>query len=197
MANDTKERMLEAALGIFARDGYAGANIKDMAEAVGLVKSAFYKHYSGKEEIWDCVVEWMSAYYEERFGSRKNPPPIPKSTAELEALTLRQLDFTVHDEKVVMTRKLLMTEQFRDEKIAKLASEHFGEGLEGMFTVIFSGMMENGSLEACDPAMLAFIYTATISSLVHLCDREPEKEAEAFDKAVAFIRHFCETYGRK
>ena len=195
MSNDTKDRILEAALEIFSHDGYAGANLKDIAGAVGVVKSGFYRHYTSKEEVWDAVLNEMERYYAERFGSSENLPAIPRSTDELKTLTLRMLDFTMHDEKIIMTRKILLTEQFRDARVRGLATEHFGAGLEALFTKIFSGMMENGSIKRGDPAMLAFAYTAPISTLVQLCDREPERQEEVMAKIKAFVEHFILTYG--
>ena len=195
MANSTKERILEAALEIFARDGYAGANLKDIAGAVGVVKSGFYRHYASKEELWDAVLNEMEHYYAARFGSPENLPAIPKSTDELKTLTLRMLDFTMHDEKIIMTRKILLTEQFRDARACALATRHFGAGLEAIFAYIFAGMMENGSLRRSDPAMLAFAYSAPISSLVQLCDREPELYEEVMEKIEAFVEHFICIYG--
>ena len=195
MSNDTKDRIPEAALEIFSRDGYAGANLKDIAEAVGVVKSGFYRHYAGKEELWNAVLDDMERYYAERFGSSDNMPAIPQSTDELKVLTLRMLDFTMHDEKIIMTRKILLIEQFRDARVCALATKHFGSGLEAIFTKIFAGMMENGSLGRRDPAMLAFAYSAPISTQVQLCDREPERYEEVMKKIDAFIEHFICTYG--
>ena len=110
-------------------------------------------------------------------------------------LTMRLVDFTVHDEKVVKTRKLLSIEQFRDERARSLATQHFLTGLTEMFTPIFAGMMDRGLLRRDDPAMLAFAYTAPIAVLIHLCDREPEKTDAALAQAEAFSRHFAKTYG--
>ena len=45
--------------------------------------------------------------------------------------------------------------------------------------------------------MLAFAYTAPISALIHLCDREPEKTVDAIRKIEAFSRHFIATCGVK
>ena len=195
MANDTKDRILKAALEIFSRDGYAGANLKDIVEAVGVVKSGFYRHYASKEELWNAILDEMERYYAERFGSSDHMPVIPQSTDELKTLTLRMLDFTMHDEKIIITRKILLTEQFRDARVRALATKHFGTGLEAIFAKLFAGMMENGSLGRGDPAMLAFAYTAPISTLVQLCDREPEKEPEILQQIEAFVRHFICVYG--
>jgi hypothetical protein len=43
--------------------------------------------------------------------------------------------------------------------------------------------------------MVAFAYTAPISALIHLCDREPEKTEEAIAQVEAFSRHFVKIYG--
>ena len=45
MANDTKERILAAALEMFSKTGYTGTNIRELSASLGLVKSGVYKHY--------------------------------------------------------------------------------------------------------------------------------------------------------
>ena len=195
MAKDTKERILTAALDMFSQNGYAGTNIRELAASVGLVKSSTYKHFESKEEIWNALLDEMIAYYGERFGSTEHLPPVPDSLEKLVQMTMRLVDFTVHDEKVIKTRKLLTIEQFRDDRARALATKHFLTGLTEMFTRIFSGMMDKGLLRRDDPAMVAFAYTAPISALIRLCDREPEKNGEAIAQAEAFSRHFIKVYG--
>ena len=195
MARDTKERILAAALEMFSQNGYAGTNIRELTASLGLVKSAMYRHFESKEEIWNALLDEMIAYYAERFGSPEHLPPVPDSLEALVAMTMRMVDFTIHDERIIMTRKLLTIEQVRDERARDLATKHFLTGLKEMFTHVFSGMMENGLLRRDDPAMLAFAYTAPISVLIHLCDREPEKTDDAIAQIEAFSRHFIKTYG--
>ena len=195
MAKDTKERILDAALEMFSKKGYEATNVRDITASLGIVKSGAYKHYASKEEIWNALLDRMIAYYDERFGSSEHLPPVPDSLEALVILTMQQVNFTVHDEKIVMTRKVLTLEQFRDERARGLATKHFLTGLTEMFTALFSGMMDKGLLRRDDPAMLAFAYTAPISALIHLCDREPEKTEEAIARIEAFSRHFIKTYG--
>ncbi|MBO4220793.1 MAG: helix-turn-helix transcriptional regulator, partial [Clostridia bacterium] len=54
MANDTKERILAAALEMFSKNGYAGTNIRELTASLGLVKSGVYKHFESKEAIWNA-----------------------------------------------------------------------------------------------------------------------------------------------
>jgi len=194
MAKDTKERILAAALDMFSQKGYDGTNIRELASSLGLVKSALYRHFESKEAIWNALLDEMIAYYGARFGSAEHLPPVPDSREGLVKLTMALADFTIHDEKVVKTRKLLTIEQFRDERARDLATKHFLTGLTDMFTPLFAGMMDKGLLRRDDPAMLAFAYTAPISALIHLCDREPERTAAALARIEAFSRHIIETH---
>ena len=190
MAKETKERILAAALELFSQNGYAGTNIRELSASLGLVKSGVYKHFESKEAIWNALLDEMVAYYGEHFGSPEHLPPVPDSTEELTEMTMRMVDFTVRDERVVMTRKVLTLEQFRDARARELATKHFLTGLTDMFTGIFAGMMEKGLLRKDDPSLLALAYTAPISALIHRCDREPEKTEEAMAQIRAFSRHF-------
>ena len=195
MAKDTKERILAAALDLFSQNGYAGTNIRELSESLGLVKSAMYRHFESKDAIWNTLLDELIAYYEARFGSTEHLPPVPDSLEELVTMTMRMVNFTIHDEKVVKSRKLLSIEQFRDERARDLATKYFLTGLKDMFTQIFAGMMDKGLLRRDDPAMLAFAYTAPISALIHLCDREPEKTDEAMAQVEAFSRYYIKVHG--
>ena len=110
MAKDTKERILALAMDKFSQKGYDGTNIRELTASLGLVKSAMYRHFGSKEEIWNALLDEMIAYYGARFGSAEHLPPVPDSPEGLVALTMGMVDFTIHDEKVVKTRKLLSIE---------------------------------------------------------------------------------------
>lgn len=109
-------------------------------------------------------------------------------------LTVRMVNFTVRDERIVMMRKVSVPEQFRDERAKELATKHVLTGLIEMFTHVFRGMTDRGLLRVDAPKMLAFAYTEPISALIHLCDREPERTDEAIAQIEAFGRHFTEVY---
>ena len=194
MAKDTKSRILDAALVRFSEKGYEGTNIREVAESLGLGKSSLYRHFISKEEIWNTLIDELIRYYEERFGSVENLPPIPQTAEELRSMTMRLINFTIHDEKIIRIRKILLTEQFRDDRVCELATRYFHANLEEMFAKIFSGMMDRGILKKDDPGILAFSYTAPISSLVQLHDREPKREREIMEKLEQFITHFISVY---
>ena len=151
MENTTRERILDEALVSFAANGYKGTNLRDLAAGLGLSKSALYKHYASKEEIWNVMIDRLESYYSERFGSPESIPETPGSCDELYEMTMQMLSFTMHDPKIILTRRLLLAEQFHDERARHLAEVHFLTGLREMFTHIFTGMMTRGLLKKDDP----------------------------------------------
>jgi AcrR family transcriptional regulator len=55
-ALDTKTRLQQAALRLFAQHGYAGTSIRAIASAVGLSESVLYAHFPSKQAIFDAVL---------------------------------------------------------------------------------------------------------------------------------------------
>lgn len=194
MERTTKDRILGESLVMFAEHGYKGTNLRDLAARLGLSKSALYKHYESKEDIWNALLDKMEAYYAQRFGSMDNLPQTPESWEAFLQMAMGMIRFTVHDPQVILTRKLLIIEQFHDERVRKLATKHFLEGTANIYAKVFEGMMNKGLLKTGDPVMLAFSFTAPISALIHLCDREPGRQHEALARMEAFIRHFIDVH---
>lgn len=197
MEHTTKDRILDEALVMFAEHGYKGTNLRDLAARLELSKSALYKHYASKEDIWNALLDKMEAYYAQRFGSMDNLPPTPDSWEAFMQMAMGMISFTVHDPQIILTRKLLTIEQFHDKRVCRLATKHFLEGTANIYAKVFEDMMEKGLLKKQDPAMLALSFTPPISAFIHLCDREPNRHDEAFEKMEAFVRHFITVYAEK
>src|SRR3954452_5269042 len=54
---ETRQRVLDAAARVFAKNGYDGARIAQIAKAAGLSVGAIYNHYTSKAELLAAVVE--------------------------------------------------------------------------------------------------------------------------------------------
>ncbi|THG30096.1 TetR/AcrR family transcriptional regulator [Naasia lichenicola] len=52
----TRERLLQAAGDVVARDGYDGASVDRIADAAGYSKGAFYSNFSSKEDVLDHLL---------------------------------------------------------------------------------------------------------------------------------------------
>ena len=55
-AGSTRDRILDVALDLFSRQGYAGTSIRDIAEQLSMTKAAVYYHFPSKEELLGDVL---------------------------------------------------------------------------------------------------------------------------------------------
>lgn len=72
----TRLRLIEAAKGVFAENGYASATIEDITNAAGASRATFYLHFKGKAEIvnelfLDVLLPDSNAIYEELHELRQ------------------------------------------------------------------------------------------------------------------------------
>lgn len=195
MENNTKSKILVAALALFSQKGFDGTSMQDIADTLKLSKTALYRHFKSKDDILGSLMDEVEAYYSWHLSTRF--PPVPDSAEELLNMSMRQVNFTVHDTKIIQTRKILVQEQFRSERIAKTATLHFLTAMEDMYTKIFSAMMEKNLIAKNDPQMLAFEYTAPVTLLIGLCDREPDRINEMTARIREYFTHFINIYSVK
>ena len=108
----TKEKILDAALTLFAENGYNGTSVEQIAKAVGVKAPSLYKHYKSKEDILNSLIDSAEVRYEEMFGSERNIGKIPESREEFIEMTMGRISFTMRDPIIRKTRMFLVQEQY-------------------------------------------------------------------------------------
>ncbi|MHB8873932.1 MAG: TetR/AcrR family transcriptional regulator [Myxococcaceae bacterium] len=56
-ARDTRRDILDAALDLFAKDGFHGTSVREIARAVGVRESALYHHFPSKDAILEALTQ--------------------------------------------------------------------------------------------------------------------------------------------
>lgn len=133
----TKERILVAALGLFARSGYEAVSVSDIAGELGMTKGALYKHYRSKRDIFDHIVARMEQQDAARAGEFCLPEGMLSEmeeqyrSASLEALaqySAAQLHYWTEDAFAAPFRRLLTLEQYRSEELGRLYQQYLAAG---------------------------------------------------------------------
>jgi AcrR family transcriptional regulator len=82
--DETRERILNHAEDLFARNGYDGTSLRDVARAAQLQTAAIGYHYPTKEELFDTVIRRRAAVMTEwrqrvlqQMRARQGAVPIP------------------------------------------------------------------------------------------------------------------------
>lgn len=168
-----------------------------IAENAGLKEPSIYRHYKGKEDILNSLIDLVMSHYEEGFGLKNKLEELPESMDELIENAMEKIKFTMHDDIVRKTRRILAMEQFRNERIAELTSRYHLENLQEMYTGIFMGFMEKGILKKDDPELIALEFVSPVSLLIHMYDRQPEREEEVLNKIRKHFEHFAKVYAER
>ena len=190
----TKDRILEEALTLFAEKGYDGTSVEQIAEKVGIKAPSLYKHFKGKEDILNSIIDNAEARYEEYFGSEQHIGEIPESRNDFVRATMGRIAFTMHDPMIKKIRKFLVQEQFRNERLAEITTRHQLVGIQKMYEKIIEGMMKGGLFSHDDPALLSIELVSPVVLWVSQADRQPQYEQEIMDSIEKHIRHFCDVY---
>jgi len=62
----TKNKIIQAALELFVRQGYHGTSINDITQKVGVTKAAFYSHFKSKGQLLLRIIsEYESRYIDQ------------------------------------------------------------------------------------------------------------------------------------
>ncbi|HEY3959684.1 MAG TPA: TetR/AcrR family transcriptional regulator [Solirubrobacteraceae bacterium] len=82
----SRERLLDAAVRVFARDGYSGTSIDRIAAEAGLSKGAVYWNFASKEELFFALLdERVDRRIRALFDQTEEPPPGQASEGQVSA----------------------------------------------------------------------------------------------------------------
>ena len=182
---------------LFSENGYDGTGVEQIAEKVGIKAPSLYKHYKGKEDILNALIDNAEARYEEYFGSEQHIGKLPENREEFVRATMERVLFTMRDPMIRKIRKFLVQEQFRSDRLAAATTRHQLEGVQKMYTRIIKGMINQGLFVQDDPKLLANELTAQVVLLIAKADRQPQKEQEITESIERHIRHFCDVYMKR
>ena len=171
--------------------------MEQIANIVGIKAPSLYKHYKGKEDILNALIDSAEVRYEEMFGSENNIGKLPQSQEEFIKVTMERISFTMLDPMIRKTRMLLVQEQFRNERISEATTRHQLDGVQRMFAKIIKGMMDEGMVVEDDPKLLAAELTAPAVLQIARSDRQPQCEEECMEYIEKHLRHFCKVYMKK
>lgn len=152
MGGETKERILETALELFAQSGYLGTSMSDIAARLGITKAALYKHYAGKQEILDRIVQRMNELDAARAAAYEMPGAAPEGFAQaylntpldrIRAYSTAQFDHWTREPFLANFRKMLTLEQYRDARLAQLYQENLASGPVKYMAAIFRPLTDS------------------------------------------------------
>lgn len=156
----TRQAILDAALDLFAANGYFGTSLRDIAAAVGVRESALYNYFPGKEALFEALI----AADQERRGELLSPlleKPIADVRASLERLAVMVLDKFCASRQEKMFR-ILMSDGLRLAKNGRINLFERLPTSRARMRDLMRRLMREGWLREADPELLAMAFVGPL-----------------------------------
>jgi TetR/AcrR family transcriptional repressor of mexJK operon len=188
--------ILDAAKRLFAREGFAGASMDQIAAEAGVSKLTVYSHFGDKEALFAAAIR---AKCEEML-------PSDLFNLELKGPLRQQLKAIasgffalISSDEAISTHRMMLAPGNADDPLRKLFWEAGPKRTQDEFCAFLQARMAAGELDIADPERATQQFFALLKGELHgrmlcgLCARPPRGEVTAhIDAAVdMFLRAYA------
>ena len=154
-----KRQIAGAAMSLIARQGVKGLSVAAVARKVGLVPSALYRHFKGKEEILESTIELVRDLIAENVRSARQESPRP--LIQLKRLMMRHIRMIQEFQaipRIVFSDEISASHPLRRTTIYKIIREILGQVAD----IIQQGQKIGQIKPGLDPGTVSVIYLGLI-----------------------------------
>jgi AcrR family transcriptional regulator len=173
---NTRQKLLDAAAGEFARAGYQGANINSISVAAGYAKGTVYNYFPSKQALLIALIETAAQQHFDFVVSRVRPEPDP--ARRLEKFFQAGFDFVAC--YLPKARVLFNTINDPDEPLKARVFECYQPMFQFLAAEILAPGVDMGKFRPMEPAamstLLMTVYLGTASQ--HNLQGKPWLEAK-------------------
>lgn len=159
-SDGTKELIMETALEMFSKKGYAAVSMRDISGAVGIRASSLYYHFKSKQDIFDAVVQRADALTDELKGMFYNA--LGNSTeVKCENFVLAGKAYVtgyLRNDKIGPLFQMLENERFHDSKLNDLWKKMLFEAPIEHEILVFKTLYNSGIIKSKEAEKLAAEY---------------------------------------
>lgn len=192
--------IIDAAARVFCREGFAGANIDQIAAEAGVSRQTIYNHYGDKERLLVAVVREVTERINvEVFETLATFPDKPVDLeADLAAFAVRLNQNCLCNRDGKFLRKLLQTEGERHPELFAGWREHGPAKTWAALAARFARLALAGWLDLDDPDVAARQFLALVNADLQMAmifgDNFSEEQLQAAARNA--VRTFLRAFGR-
>jgi TetR/AcrR family transcriptional regulator, fatty acid metabolism regulator protein len=183
-AADRRRQILDAAVRVFARQGFHTCRVADIADEAGVAYGLVYHYFRSKEEVLDTLFteRWDILLQVIRDTDAEDWPPRDK----LRAIAAFILDSYRHDPDLM---KVIVVEVTRAaNSFGRLHLEKIREAYEGIAAIVEGGRRDGSFKEGIDADFAAMCFYGAIEQLLSgwIFDLLPQTEEE-YERAKGLV----------
>lgn len=152
----TRQRILDEALSLFARSGFEAVGVRNVAAAAGVNHGLIKYHFGDKDSLWRAAVQLLFERIDHEVGVTADLLDMPLEDA-FETFLRRYVAYCArHPEHA----RLMVQESVRDSERLEWAAKHFiAPGHENILRAI-KALSRRGVLPDIDPILLVYMISA-------------------------------------
>jgi AcrR family transcriptional regulator len=186
----TREKILAAALKLFSQRGFLGAATRQIAREAGVAEVTLFRHFGSKENLFEAVIRGYSFLP----AMKGILPGLEKVPYEKALLVVARRFLATLDERRDLIRIMLAERQFYPSEVRGIFRDMLGE-MFGMLAGYFREQQQRGMLREFDPEAGAKAFLGSFFAYVHglgffFEDGADRKSRERF--AAEYVRLFVE-----
>lgn len=180
----TREALLDAAAEVFARRGYDGGTVEEIAAAAGFTTGAIYSNFGGKEDLFLAVLDERNARFTEHYSAQLAQQS-KRALPELgEIATLWNEIELANDDALRLTLEYRLA-ALRDPRMGKKVARYEQATDEAMTEFVRARLEERDGLEDLpipieDFAVIVRSATQGIHQHIAVCESDHSKLFESF-----------------
>lgn len=163
----SRDRILDAAAGVFARLGYDRARMADVVAESGLTKGSVYFHFKSKEALAIAVLSTKHTQWLDRVRTRL--AAAPEGTDRLEALLPAMLDLHRDDPDAWAIARLIQDTAATPET-RPMAAELTRTWIDDVASLVRDAQKAGGRTAGLDPVLLATVLVGAFDGLKNTVD---------------------------
>lgn len=157
----TREKIIDAAIDLFAEKGYNKASMRSLAEAVNIKPASIYNHFESKAEILELII---TEYIDHSFSSIVSLDKLDELIGTEDAKTILNLMFYTFDstnaDRYMKMLKIIFHEQYREPLAMDFIKDYFFGAVFDYLKSVMDRLVQVGKIKPVDTRIYAKIMTS-------------------------------------
>lgn len=185
-----KDRLLAAALEVFSREGFKGANVRDIAELAGCNHAVIRYHFESKDNLWKEAVRFLFDRMARKMAfDDASREKLMAGDREMYIAWLRR--YIRYCAEHPDHARIMVQTSIQDGEQLCWATEHFIKKQHESVDVMTQALVKNGVLPKHNPVFLLYIVSAACQALFTLAPEAREIYGITIDDET--VEAYCET----
>lgn len=146
-----RERILRAAVEVFARTGYFNARVSDVAKAAGVADGTIYLYFEGKEDLLISIFREQSGVF--LAGLRRELDGVAGSEAKIRTIVEYHFRTMGSDRSLAVVLQVELRQSLKF--ISLISREELGEYLQVICSVLEEGVRRGEFRPIANPQIVA------------------------------------------